>query len=104
MYSFDLEPCVVPCPFLTVASCPAYRFLRRQVRWSSISHLLKNVLQFVLIHTVEGFDVVNEAEVDIFLELSCCFDDSVVVWDLNSGSSAFLNPAWTFGSLRFTYC
>ena len=43
------------------------------------SHLLKNSAQLVVIHTVKGFDVVNEEEVDLFLELSCFFDDPVGV-------------------------
>ena len=47
------------------------------------------ILQFVVIHTVKGFGVVNKAEVDVFLELSCLFDDPVDVGNLISGSSAF---------------
>ena len=50
------------------------------------SHLLKNLPQFVMIHTVKGFDVVNKAEVDVFLELSCFFDDPMDVDSLISGS------------------
>ena len=57
------------------------------------SHLFKNFLQFVVIHTVNGFGIVNRAEVDVFLELSGFFDDPVDVGNLISGSSAFLNPA-----------
>ena len=53
------------------------------------SHLLKNFPQFVVIHTVKGFSVVNKAEVDVFLELSCFFDDAMDVDNLISGSSAF---------------
>ena len=53
------------------------------------SHLLKNFPQFVMIHTVKGFDAVNKAEVDAFLELSCFFDDPMDVGNLISGSSAF---------------
>ena len=53
------------------------------------SHLLKNFPQFVVIHTVKGITVVNEAEIDVFLELSCFFDDPVDVGNLISGSSAF---------------
>ena len=53
------------------------------------SHLLKNFPQFVVIHTVKGFGIVNKAEVDAFLELFCCFDDPEDVGDLISGSSAF---------------
>ena len=53
------------------------------------SHLLKNFPQFVVIHTVKGFGIVNKAEVDVFLELSCFSDDPVNVGNLISGSSAF---------------
>ena len=53
------------------------------------SHLLKNFPQFVVIHTVKGFGVVNEAEVDIFLELSCFFSDSTDVGNFISDCSAF---------------
>ena len=53
------------------------------------SHLFKNFPQFVVIHTVKGFSIVNKAEVDVFLELSCFFDDTADVGNLISGSSAF---------------
>ena len=53
------------------------------------SHLLKNFLQFVVIHTVKGFGVVDRAEADVFLEFSCFFNDPVDVGNLISGSSAF---------------
>ena len=53
------------------------------------SHLFKNFPQFVVIHAVKGFDVVNKAKVDVFLELSCFFDDPTDVGNLISGSSAF---------------
>ena len=53
------------------------------------SHLFKNVPQFVVIHTVKGFGVVNKAEVDVFTELSHFFDDPVDVGSLISGSFAF---------------
>ena len=57
------------CPVLTVAFWPAYRSLRRQVRWSGISISLR-IYQFVVIYTVKGFiGIVNKAEVDVFLEL-----------------------------------
>ena len=80
-------------------------------------HLLKNFPQFVVIHTVKGF--VNKTEVDIFLELSCFFDDSVDVGNLISGSSAFsktslniwkfmvyvlLKPAWRILSITLLAC
>ena len=54
------------------------------------SHLFTNFPQFVVIHTVKGFSVVNEAKVDIFLEFSCFFVDPMDVGNLISGSSAFL--------------
>ena len=53
------------------------------------SHLLKNFPQFIVIHTVKVFGIVNEAEIDVFLELSSFFHDSADVGDLISGSSAF---------------
>ena len=53
------------------------------------SHLLKNFPQFVLIHTVNGFGVINEAKVDVFLELTCFFYDPVDIGNLISGSSDF---------------
>ena len=59
---------VVPCPVLTVVLWPAYGFLRRQVRWSG-SPITWRIFQFVVIHTVKAFGVVNKAEVDVFLEL-----------------------------------
>ena len=100
MYSFpNLEPvCVVPCPVLTVGSWPAYRFLRKQIKWSGI-HLFKNFPQFVVIHMVKGFGIVNKAEVDVFLEFSCFFDDPANVGNLISGSSAFSKSSlniWKF--------
>ena len=65
---------VVPWPFLTVASWLAYRFHRRQVRWSGIPISLR-IFQFVVMHIVKGFSIVNEAEIDVFLEFSCFFYD-----------------------------
>ena len=53
------------------------------------AYLLKNFPQFVVIYTVKGFGIVNKTEVDIFLDLSCFFDDPVDVGNLISGSSAF---------------
>ena len=53
------------------------------------SHLLKNFPQFVVIHTVKGFVMVNKAEIDVFLELSCFFDGPMDVGYLISGCSAF---------------
>ena len=68
-------------------------------------HLFKNFPQFVVIHTIKGFGIVSKAEIFFFfLELSCFFDDPMDVGNLISGSSAFLNPAWTSGSSWFIYC
>ena len=89
---------VVPCPVLTVASWPAYRFLRRQVRWSGIPISLR-IFHFVVLHTVQGFSIVNEAEVDVLLEYSCVFYDPTDVGNLISGSSAFSKSSlniWRF--------
>ena len=135
---------VVPCPVLTIASWLAYRFLKRQVRWSGIpisliistwellhtatanccfltcihmsqeegkvvlySHLLKNFPQFIVIHTVKGFGIVNEAETDVL----CFFCNSLAfsmiqqmlaIWSLVL--LPFLKLAWASGSPWFVYC
>ena len=63
------------------------------------SHLLKNFPQFAVIHTVKGFSIVNKAEIDVFLELSCFFNDPADVGNLISGSSAFSKTSlniWKF--------
>ena len=63
------------------------------------SHLLKKFPYFVVIHTVKGFGIVNKAEIDVFLELSCFFHDPVKVDNLISGSSAFSKTSlniWKF--------
>jgi len=62
-------------------------------------HLLKNFPQFVMIHTIKGLGIVNKAEVDVFLELSCFFHDPTDVGNLISGSSAFSKSSlniWKF--------
>jgi len=136
---------VVPCPVLTVASWLAYRFLKRQVRWSGIpisfcfidygkafdcvdhnklwkilkemgipdhlTCLLRNLYasQEATVRTGhgtsdwfqigKGFGIVNKAEIDVFLELSCFFDDPADVGNLISGSSAFSKSSlniWKF--------
>ena len=53
------------------------------------SHILKNFPQFVVIHTVKGFGTINKAEIDVFLELSCFFNDPMDIGNMISGSSAF---------------
>ena len=92
----DIFPSNLPCPVLTVA---AYRFLRRQVRWSGIPISWNIFPKFVVIHAIKGFGVVNKAEVDAFLELFCFLNDSVDVGNLISGFSAFSKSSlniWKF--------
>ena len=89
---------VVSCPVLTVASWLAYRFLRRQVRWSGIP-ISWGISQFVVIHTDKGFGIIHKAEVYVFLELSCSFDDLMDVTNLISASAAFSKSSlniWNF--------
>ena len=90
MYSFhNLEPVYCSmfssnCCFLT---CIEVSQEAGKVGW--YSHIFKNFPQFVVIHTVKGFSLVSEAKVDVFLEFSCFFYDSVDVDNLISGSSTF---------------
>ena len=90
MYSFpNLEPvcCSMSssnCCFLT---CIQISQEAGQVVW--YSHLFQNFPQFIVIHTVKGFGIVNKAEIDVFLELSWFFSDPTDVGNLISGSSAF---------------
>ena len=101
MYSFSyLEPvcCSMSssnCCFLT---CIQVSQEAGQVLW--YSHLFQNFPQFIVIHTVKGFGVVNKEEVDVFfLELSCFFDDPLDVGNLISASSAFSKTSlniWKF--------
>ena len=94
MYSFpNFEPVHCPmsgsnCCFLT---CIQTSQEAGKVVW--YSHLLKNFPQFIVIHTVKGFGIVNKAEVDVFLEFSCFFYNPTDVDKLISGSPAFLNAA-----------
>ena len=100
MYSFpDLEPV---CGSMSSSNCCFLIYIQisqeaGQVVW--YSHLLKNFPQFVVIHMVKGFGIVNKAEVDVFLEFSCFFDDPANVGNLISGSSAFSKSSlniWKF--------
>ena len=82
------------CCFLT---CIQISQEAGQVVW--YSHLFQNFPQFVVVHSVKGFSIVNKSEVDIFLELSCFFDDPVGVGNLISGSAASLKYSlniWKF--------
>ena len=82
------------CHFLT---CIQVSQEAGQVVW--YSYLCQNFPQFILIHTVKGFGIVNKAEIDVFLELSCFFEDPVDIGNLISGSSAFSKTSlsiWNF--------
>ena len=59
------------------------------------SHLLQNFPQFIVIRTVKGFGIVNKAEIDVFLELCCFFDDTADIGNLISGSSTFSKTSLT---------
>ena len=105
MYSFSyLEPvcCSLSSSNCCFLACTQVSQEAGQVVW--YSHLLKNFPQYVVIHTVKGFGVVNKAKIDVFLEFSCFFNDRrmLEIWSLVP--LAFLNPAWTSGSSLFTYC
>ena len=82
------------CCFLT---CIQISQEAGQVVW--YSHLFQDCPQFIVIHTVKGFGIVNKAEIDVFMELSCFFDDPADVGNLISGSSAFSKTSlniWKF--------
>ena len=70
----------------------------------SDSHLLKYLPQFVVIHTVKGFGIVNNAEVNVFLELACFFNYPRDVGNLISGSSAFSKTSLNIWKSGFMYC
>ena len=92
----------VPCPVLIVASWPAFRFLRRQVRWSGIP-ISWRIFHILLWSTVKGFGVVNKA--DFFFWNSLAFSmiqRMLAIWSLVP--LPFLKPAWTSVLLRFKYC
>ncbi|CAI9151903.1 unnamed protein product [Rangifer tarandus platyrhynchus] len=105
MCSFlDLEPvcCSMSgsnCCFLT---CIQISQEAGKVVW--YSHLLKNFPQFIVIHTVKGFGIVNKAEVDVFLELSCFFDNPMDVSNLISCSSAFSKSSLNIWKFMVMYC
>ena len=100
MYSFSyLEPvcCSMSSFNYCFLTCIQVSQEVGQVVW--YSHLLKNFLQFLMIHPVTGFGIVNKAEVYVFWELSCFFDDPADVGNLMSGSSAFSKTSlniWKF--------
>ena len=94
---------IFPFMVLTVDSWPAYRYLRRYVRWSGIPISFR-IFQIVVIHIVKGFGIINKAEVDIFLELSCFFYDPMDVGNLISGSSAFSKSSLNIWKFSVYHC
>ena len=87
-----------------IASWPAYSFLKRQVRWSGIPISFR-IFQFIVIHTVKGFGIVNTAEIDVFFWNSLAFlmiQRMLAIWSLVP--LPFLKPAWTSECSQFTYC
>ena len=110
IYSLDELPfpiwnqSVVPCPVLTIASLTCIQISQEadQVVW--YSHLFQDFPQLIVIHTVKGFSIVNKAEIDVFLELSCFFDDPADVGNLISGSSAFSKTSLNIRKFTVTYC
>src|SRR5574337_750172 len=80
---------IVSCPVLTVGFLTCIQISQEAGKVVWYSHLFKNFPQFVVIHTVKGFGVVNKSEVDVFPELSCFFGNPTDVGNLISGSSAF---------------
>ena len=105
MYSFpNFEPVYCSrsssnCCFLT---CSQVSQEAGQMVW--YSHLFKSFPQFVMIHTVKDFSVVSEAEVDVFLELSCFFEWSNGCWQFDLWFPCLFFSAWTSASSHFTYC
>ena len=100
MYSFSYLELVCYSMFTSnccLLTCILVSQEAGQVVW--YSHLFQNFPQLIVIHTVKGFGIVNKAEIDVFLELSCFFDDPVDVGNLISGSSAFSKSSlniWKF--------
>ena len=79
------------CCFLT---CIQVSQEAGQVAW--YSHFFQNFPQFIVTHTVKGLGIVNKAKIDVFLELSCFFNEPADVYNLISGSSDFSKTIWKF--------
>ena len=100
MYSFSyLEPvsCSTSSPKCCFLTCIQVSQEAGQVVW--YSHLFQNFPQFIVIHTVKGFGILNKEEIDVFLELSCFFNDPADVGNLISGSTVFSKTSlniWKF--------
>ena len=99
-----LNQSIVPNRVLTVASWPAHRFLRRQVRWSGIPISLRASPVCYDPHSQRLWHSWWNRGRDIFLAFPCFLHDPATVGNLISGFSFFLNPAWTSGSSWFSQC
>ena len=103
MYSFSyLKP--VCCSMSSSNCCFLTRIQVSQEAGQMVwySHLFQNFPEFIVIHTVKGFGIVNKTEIDVFLELSCFFDDPADVGNLIFDSSAFSKTSLNIW--KFTYC
>ena len=100
MYSFSyLEPVCCSMSSSNCCSLTCIQISQEAGQVVCYSHLFQNFPQFLVIHTVKGFGIVNKAEIDVFLELSCFLYDPVDVGNLISGSSAFSKSSlniWKF--------
>ena len=104
MYSFsylELVCCSMSSSNFCFLICIQISQEAGQVVW--YSHLFQHFPQFIVIHTVKSFGIVNKAEIDVFLELSCFFNDSVDVGNLISGSSAFSKTSLNIWKLGILY-
>ena len=105
MYSLpNLEP--VYC-FMSSSNCCFFTYIQISQEAGKVvwySYLFKNFPQFIVIHTVKGFSIVNKAEVDVFLELPFFFNDPMDVGNLIFGFSAFSKSSLNIRSSWFTYC
>ena len=104
MYSFSyLDPV---CCSISSSNCCFLTCIQASQEAGQVvqySHVFQNFPQFIVIHTVEGFGIVNKAEIDVFLELSFLMIQwMLAIWTLVPLS--FLKPAWTSGRSQFMYC
>ena len=93
---------VVPCPILLFPDL--HTDFSRGRSGGLVFPISFRIFQFIVIHTVKGFGIINKAEIDVFLELSCFFNDLADIGNLISGPSAFSKSSLTSGSSPFMYC
>ena len=103
-----LNQSIIPCLVLTVASLPANRFLRRHVWWSG-SPISLIISQFIVIHAVKNFSIVNEAEVDAFLGVPCSLYDlmnvgNLVMWGCPIFKVTLIELSVNTDSILYSHC